>query len=259
MLKLYEHPLSPYAQKVKIALYEKAIPFDAIVPDLFGGTDGRFMSSSPRHEVPTVIDAGVEIFDSTIILEYLEDKWPEPAMLPESPEERARVRMLEELCDTYYEAINWGIAEIRFFGRAKGELAETMLARAGEQIGKMQTRLEREIGDRDFFNGDEFGWGDLAVYPHVAGSALHGFPPVEGSQLAAWLAQVSERQSVSSCSEAAMQALQTFQNLEPIVEQGLLKREYRDHRLEWVLRSGGMQIVVDGLKKNNIRFSVELD
>jgi glutathione S-transferase len=259
MLTLFEHPLSPYAQKVKIALYEKNIAFEATTPDIFGGTDAGFTSASPRREVPTLVDGDVAIFDSTIILEYLEDKWPQPAMLPATPAARARVRMLEELCDTYFEAINWGLAEIRVFGRAKGAVAEQMIARAGEQIGKMHARLERDLGARDFFNGDAFGWGDLAVYPYLSGSATWGYPPPPTSRLAGWLARVSGRESVTKCAEAAMAALGGFQNLEPIVEQGLFKREYRDHRLEWMLRSGGTQVVLDGVAKGNIRFSVELD
>ena len=48
-----------------------------------------------------------------------------------------------------------------------------------------------------------------------------------------------------------------FQNLGPIIEQGLFVREYRDHRLEWMMRSGGAQIVLDGMQKRTIRFSVE--
>ena len=49
MLKLYEHPLSPYAQKVKLALYEKGIGFEAVVPNfLGGGVEAEFAASSPR-------------------------------------------------------------------------------------------------------------------------------------------------------------------------------------------------------------------
>src|SRR5215470_7011100 len=138
MLKLFEHPLSPYAQKVKIALYEKCQTFESMIPNFLGGIEGNqeFAATNPRLEVPGLIDGDTTVFDSTIILEYIEDKWPQPAMLPSTPAERARVRMLEELCDTYYEAINWGIAEIRVFGRATGRLADQMLARAGEQIDK---------------------------------------------------------------------------------------------------------------------------
>ncbi len=257
MITLYEHPLSPYAQKVKIALYQKGVPFEPVTPDIFGNGTPEFVNSSPRREVPSLVDGETTVFDSTIILEYIEDKWPQPALLPATPAERARVRMLEELEDTYHEAINWAIAEIRVFGRAQGELAEQLLQRAGEQIGGMYKRLERELGRRPFFNGEHFGWGDVSVYPYVAGSTGNGFPPPGGSELSAWLERVSQRESVRKCAAAALEALAGFQNLGPIIEQGLFVREYRDHRLEWMMRSGGKQIVLDGMAKGNIRFSIE--
>jgi glutathione S-transferase/RNA polymerase-associated protein len=260
MLHLYEHPLSPYAQKVKLALYEKGIEFDASTPDIFGGSDERFVRSSPRREVPSLLDDDCTVFDSTIILEYLEDKWPEPPMLPSGPAERARVRMLEEMCDTTYEAINWAVAEILVFGRARGELAERLLGRAREQIAGVHAWLERQLGERDFFNGGSFGWGDAAVFPHVSGSAaLAGVAPPGGSRLAAWLTRVADRPSVKKVTASAMQAMAGFQNLGPVVESGAFRREYRDHRLEWMLRSGGTQIVLDGVAKGNVRFSIELE
>ncbi|MGH7896608.1 MAG: glutathione S-transferase family protein, partial [Candidatus Binatia bacterium] len=165
MLKLLEHPLSPYAQKVKISLYEKEIPFEAAIPNIFG-EDAEFARVSPRREVPALIDGETSVFDSTIILEYLEDKWPSPPMLPETAAERARVRMLEELCDTYYEAINWALAEIRYFRRATGELAAQLNRRAAGQIGGVHAWLERQLGDRPYFDGSRFGWGDLSVIPY---------------------------------------------------------------------------------------------
>jgi len=257
MLILFEHPLSPYAQKVKIALYEKSIPFELVVPDILGGGDARFAAANPRLEVPALVDGDLKVFDSTIILEYIEDKWPKPALLPTSPAARARVRMIEELCDTYYEAINWGVAEVRVFGRATGALAEQMLARAGQQIAGMNARLERELGSTAYFNGETFGWGDLSVYPYVAGATGNGFPPTAGSALSAWLERVNARDGIRKCSTAAMEALAGFQDLGPIIESGAFVREYRDHRLEWMMRSGGQQIVLDGMAKKNIRFSVE--
>src|SRR5215510_12175618 len=103
MLTLYEHPLSPYAQKVKIALAEKGIAFESHVPDILGGSDREvFLTLNPRLEVPTLVDGDSAIFDSTIILEYVEERWPEPCLLPAAPVERARARMIEEVCDTYY-------------------------------------------------------------------------------------------------------------------------------------------------------------
>ena len=93
---LYEHPLSSYVQKVKIALREKGLAFSAELPPDFGATnsqgrppDGPFAAANPRAEVPVLIDGEVTLFESTVILEYLEDKWPEPALLPRDPAARA--------------------------------------------------------------------------------------------------------------------------------------------------------------------------
>jgi glutathione S-transferase len=258
MLKLYEHPLSPYAQKVKIALYEKGIPFEAAIPNLFGEPEADFLGASPRREVPSLIDGDFTVFDSTVILEYLEDRWPEPALRPASPRDRARVRMIEDQCDTYVEAINWGLAEIRVFGRAAGDLAERITARAGEQIAGVHRWLERELGDRTWLNGDAFGWGDLSAWPYVAGSAMNGFPPPAGSHLAAWLERASARDSTQRCAAAVGPVLESFQNLGPLVESGAFVREYRDHRLEWMMRSGGVEVVLDGIARKNVRFSFEL-
>ena len=259
MLTLFEHPLSPYAQKVKLALYEKGVPFETRIPNLFGDTEPEFVESSPRREVPSLIDGDFTVFDSTIILEYIEDRWPKPAMLPASPQERARVRMIEEICDTYYEAINWGLAEIRVFGRAQGELAEQMSVRAGQQTAGLQRWLERALGDRPFFNGDDFGWGDLSVHPYAAASQMWGFPAPVGSKLEAWLERVGQRDSAKQCAAAVAVVMESFQNLGPMVESGLFVREYRDHRLEWMIRSGGIDVITAGLAKKNIRFHVELE
>ena len=80
MPKLYEHPFSPYVQKVKIALYEKNVAFEVEVPDAFSGAPTEYAKTNPRLEVPTLVDDGFAIFDSTIILDYIEEKWPTPAI-----------------------------------------------------------------------------------------------------------------------------------------------------------------------------------
>jgi glutathione S-transferase/RNA polymerase-associated protein len=257
MIQVFEHPLSPYAQKVKLALYEKNVPFESVVPNILAGGDAAFAAANPRLEVPALVDGDLKVFDSTIILEYIEDKWPKPALLPATAAERARVRMIEELCDTYYEAINWALAEIRVFGRATGALAERLVARAGQQIAGINARLERELGNRPYFNGDQFGWGDLSVWPYVTGATGNGFPPAAGSALARWHERTSARDSAQKCTAAVVEILPTFQDLKPIIDSGVFLREYRDHRLEWMMRSGGAQIVLDGMAKKNIRFSVE--
>jgi len=257
MITLYEHPLSPYAQKIKIALREKGLEFEAVAPGGLGagGAQGDFAKASPRGEVPALVDGEVSIFDSTIILEYLEDKWPTPAMLPTDPAERARVRMLEEVMDTHFEAINWGLAELNWFRRAEGELAETLRANAKAQTDGFFAWLEGQLGTRAWFNGESFGWGDLSVVPYVNGSLGVGHPPARGSKLSAWLERANARASVAKTIEEMAAPRLPMTDAASLVEQGLFKREYRDHRLEWMIKSGGLEVVVKGLERDNIRFS----
>ncbi len=258
MIVLYEHPLSPYAQKVKIALREKGVAFEPRIPDLFTGGDSDFQAANPRREVPALVDGDTAVFDSTIILEYLEDRWPEPALLPSGAAARARVRMLEELCDTNTEAINWAVFEVRVFQRATGALADALLTRAAEQVAGVNAHLDRQLGGQPFFNGTRFGWGDLCAVPLVHTAAMSGHAPAEGSALARWLDQARARPSVAQTFEEATHSLGGFQMLPELVRSGQFVREYRDHRLEWMLRSGGVDIVLEGMQRKTIRFSHEL-
>ena len=259
MTKVYEHPLSPYAQKVKIALREKGVSFDLALPGGLGagGADGEFLTANPRAEVPVLIDDATAIFDSTIILEYIEDCWPQPPLLPAGAGERARVRMLEEIMDTHYEAINWALGEVGWFRRAEGELAGALRANAARQTRGFHAWLERELGARAWFNGDYFGWGDLAVVPFVAASAGLGNAPESGSKLAAWLDRVLTRPSVAKTVGEARAFDPGAVDVADLVAKGLFKREYRDHRLEWMMKSGGVEVVLKGLEADNNRFTAD--
>ncbi|HVJ55521.1 MAG TPA: glutathione S-transferase family protein [Aliidongia sp.] len=259
MLTLYEHPLSPYAQKCKIVLLEKGIPFEATLPNGFGSgqAGGDFTVGNPRHEVPMLIDGDLRIFDSTVILEYIEEKWPTPPMLPRDPAARARIRMLEDVADTHYEAINWGLMEIGFFRRATGALADTLKTRAAEQTAGLLSWLETEIGAREWFNGESFGWADAAIVPHVGTSAAAGLGPAPASPLALWLDRCKARPSVAAVDRAAQEwRAGVPSDFSGALAQGF-RRQYRDHRLEWMMRSGGLSVVLDGLEKNNLRFGNE--
>lgn len=258
---VYDHPLSPYAQKVKIALSEKGVAFEAPLPEAIGSgsASGEFAAASPRGEVPALVDEdGTRVFDSSIILQYVEERWPAPPLLPAKPAERARVRMLEDVMDTHFEAITWGLAEIDYFGRADGELAEQMKERAARQIEGWLGWLGQELGDRRWFNGDTFGWGDLCVAPFLNGAAGFGHAP-EGV-LGEWHRRVNERPSVAACAAAARAAASegsgiSLDQVRAALDQGLFKREYRDHRLEWMIKTGGLDVVAEGLAKRNIRFT----
>jgi glutathione S-transferase/RNA polymerase-associated protein len=257
---VYEHPLSPYAQKVKIALDEKGVAYEPKMPNAIGSgqPDQEFLKANPRGEVPALIDGDVKIFDSTIILEYIEDKWPSPALLPKSPVDRANARTIEEVMDTLFEPINWGMGEIRWFKRAEGERARTLEARAMSQARGIYQWLTRHLGDAPWFGGDTFGWADLSVVPYLNGARGNGFGPEERAPLGQWLSRANERASVRKSAQAAADSIKGMTQVAGAVQSGMFKREYRDHRLEWMIRSGGLDVVLEGLRNNNIRFSNEL-
>jgi glutathione S-transferase/RNA polymerase-associated protein len=257
---VYEHPLSPYAQKVKIALDEKAIPYAVKMPVAIGsgGPDPEFLKTNPRGEVPALIDGDVLLFDSTIILEYIEDKWPDPPILPKDPAARATARMIEEVMDTAFEPINWGMGEIRWFKRATAEQARAIEARAAGQARGLYAWLARHLGERDWFGGERFGWADLCVIPYLNGARGLGIGPDAHSALGRWIGRANERPSVARAAKAAADSLSAMSAASDAVKSGVFKREYRDHRLEWMIRSGGIDVVLEGMRNDNIRFSNEL-
>jgi glutathione S-transferase len=91
--------LSPYVRKVLVVLNLKGIPYevDPIVP--FFGND-RFSQISPVRRIPVLIDEQVTLADSSVICQYLEDRYPEPALYPANIVDRARARWLEEFADS---------------------------------------------------------------------------------------------------------------------------------------------------------------
>ena len=178
---VYEHPLSPYAQKVKIALDEKGMAYETKMPAAIGTgqPDREFLNANPRGEVPALIDGEVAIFDSTIILEYIEDKWPTPALLPKDAAGRARARTIEDVMDTAFEPINWGMGEIHWFKRARANARDARGPRRGQARGLYEW-LTRALGDAQWFGGDTFGWADLCVVPYLNGASGFGIGPRRG-------------------------------------------------------------------------------
>ncbi|HEX4341609.1 MAG TPA: glutathione S-transferase family protein [Polyangiaceae bacterium] len=256
MITLFDIPLSPYAQKVKMALLEKGVVFEAQIPDL-DEPDPDFVALSPRLEVPAYVDGEVRLFDSSVILEYLEDTFRETPLLPEKPAERARVRLIEEMCDTAYDAVNWGVAEVTVFSRATGDVAERLLTMARTQVTALNDRLEHELVGRQWLNGDAFGFGDVVAYPFVNSAASLGNKPVPGSKLEGWLKAVRGRPSAVRLRDDVIATLPRFMNRPKDIADGKARRQYRDHRLDWMLRSGGLDIVVDGIRNGTIRFSID--
>ncbi len=253
---LLEHPLSSYVQKVKITLREKDIPFTVEIPqDLGSGrSGGTFKAANPRIEVPVLIDGPDHIFDSTVIMEYIEERWPNPPLLPRDPAARAFARITEDVCDTHYEALNWEFGEILWFKRATGGLADKMKAEAARQTAVLQGWLSERLGAAPWFNGEAFGWADAAAAPMVNRSVHYGMGPNPESPLARWHARLCKRPSVAATFAEFDSAAARMSEAAGAYASGERRREYRDHRLEWMVKSGGIKVVLDGLLNSNIRF-----
>ena len=255
---LYDHPLSSYAQKVKIALREKGVAFERMLPEDFGTgrRDTAFAAANPRGEVPVLLpDGKTPIFDSTVILEYIEERWPEPPLLPADKLARAQARMTEDVCDTQYEAVNWGFGELLWFRRANGALAETLKAAAARDTQALQRWLTERLGNADWFGGERFGWADVAAAPMVNRSVHYGLGPDQGSPLTRWHARLRERPAVAETFAEFDAAAVRMAAAADFYRTGGRRREYRDHRLEWMIRAGGIDVVLVGLREKTIRFS----
>jgi len=99
-VKLYGTPLSPYFCRVWFAALAKGIDLELEIgpPDVLSDPNRK---RSPTGKIPFIEDGGVLLYESEVILEYLEDKYPEPTLLPADAADRARSRLISRLVDLY--------------------------------------------------------------------------------------------------------------------------------------------------------------
>lgn len=192
-LTLVSHHLCPYVQRAAISLAEKRVPFERIYVDL-GNKPGWFETISPLGKVPVLVveDGRKEnvIFESAVILEFLEDTQPHP-LHPEDPVERARHRAWIEYGSAILAAI-W-----RFYSANQ----ESELAAQAAELSAMFDRVQAELAQGHWFGGDRFGLVD-AVYGPIfryfdAFDRIGQFGILEDKpRLAAWRARLAKRPSV---------------------------------------------------------------
>jgi len=151
-----------FGAKVEIALREKGADFELVmVPfvkgDRYDPKHPEVLRINPKGQVPVLVHGPVEIFDSTLIFEYLEDAFPEPRLWPDTPAARAEARLLELKSD---DIIFMNIA--RLFGledTPDDPVAVAARARAFEHYQEMEARLK----GRDFLAGS-FSYADIAFF-----------------------------------------------------------------------------------------------
>lgn len=170
--------------------------------------------------------------------------------------------MIEEICDTEYEATNWGIAELLWFDRGSFnlKLQQSMLEQGKRHVeclqrwlGEKLDEIAQETGGL-FFGGERFGIVDACVAPIVNRSVTLGLG-IAHPGLAAWMERVRCRESVRLTFDEYERALPGMKVLSEAVARGERRREYRSSRLEWIVKSGGLEIVRDGIERDNVRFT----
>jgi glutathione S-transferase len=212
-MKLYNMNLSNFATKSRIVVYEKGVNIElAPIP---GGDNksAEYLKINPFGKVPCLDADGVIIPESEIINEYLDEKFPNPPLMPKSPEARAKVRTFTRMHDLYIDP------PLRtLFGHLNPKSRDDKVVT--EKLTELQARLDQLEGmlppAGNFATGPEFTLADCALAPTTfflvnmlpgfgAKSALDGRP-----KYAAWWGKVQERPSIKRALAEMTEALKAF-------------------------------------------------
>lgn len=154
VMTLYSDPKCPYCHRVRLVLAEKGISFDVVDVDPANLPD-ELMDFNPYGTVPTLVDRDLRLYESRIIMEYLDERFPHPPLLPVDPVSRASARLYMYRVDKDWYAlvdlIKKGRAEDAT--RARKELRENLIAAAPVFAAK------------PYFMSDEFSLVDCCIAP----------------------------------------------------------------------------------------------
>lgn len=198
MTRIYSGPLSMFGAKVEIAAREKGVAFELVmVPfiegDAYEPKHPEVLRVNPvKQQVPVLvdeIDGGVSLFDSTQIFEYLEDRYPAPALWPEGIADRARARQLEQKSDeVFFPHV------IKLFGLQDAMQSAPAVAACAACA-------------RDYLAGP-YGFVDIAFYMACVFADRKGAGMTEATpRLLAWRTRVGERPAVRAVVDPMMRFL----------------------------------------------------
>jgi glutathione S-transferase len=185
---LYTAERCPYAARARITLAEKGIAYDAVEIDL-QDRPGWLYEKNPLGRVPVYEeDEGLVLPESEVIMEYLEERFPDPGLWPADPAERALGRLwLKRFDDRLGQA---------YYAARRGDGRDELEARLVE--------LDRALEAQPYLTGREYGLADIGYVPWILraranlGIDLESFPSVD-----AWLARLSARPAVAAELEPA--------------------------------------------------------
>ncbi len=200
-LVLYDYPASPNSRKVRIVLAEKGLSFETRTIDISTGEQRseEYLTVNPTGKVPALqhIQDGetVNVYDSTIIVEYLEDAFPEPTLFPATAAGRARARILEDWADNIFaDPIGELFGQFVFTSERRRNSARIHQARM--RAIELLKQLDAELSDgRSYLLGD-YSIADAALTPNMAYADLFGVPFGELlPKTAEWFTRLKNRPS----------------------------------------------------------------
>jgi len=157
-MRLISATPSPYARKVRIALAEKGIPFE-LVTEVPWNNDTSLPLYNPLEKLPVLLtDDGGSVYESSHILDWIERKYPQPALVPSDDDGYLEAKRVQVVADGACDAL-----VLSFFERARPEPSAAWLARQMRKVEGGLGDLARTLGDRGFMVRDSFGLGDIAT------------------------------------------------------------------------------------------------
>ena len=176
-MKLIGAVTSPYVRKVRIVMAEKKLEYQLVLEDVWAA-DTTIVQSNPLGKVPClVMEGGEALFDSRVIVEYLDTLSPVGKLIPPSGRERTEVKTWEALADGLLDAAIAARLEAHWAGRSDSERSQTWIDR---QLGKVHDSLaamSQGLDDKPFCAGTHMSLADIAVgcalgyldfrFPHI--------------------------------------------------------------------------------------------
>ena len=176
-MKLIGSPVSPYARKVRVVMAEKKLDYQYVIEDVWA-LDSSITQSNPLGKVPClVMEGGEAVFDSRVIVEYLDTLSPVGKLIPVQGRERAEVKTWEALADGLMDAALLARMEVLFKGRTEAQRCQAWIDRQMDKINAVLKAMSTGLADKPFCSGIHFSLSDVAVgcalgyldyrFPHV--------------------------------------------------------------------------------------------
>jgi glutathione S-transferase len=162
MMKLIGALTSPYVRKVRIVMAEKKLDYQLVLEDVWASD--AILKANPLGKVPClVMEGGEAVFDSRVIVEYVDTLSPVGRLIPASGRERAEVRTWEALADGVLDASIEARLEQTWAGRTDAQRSTAWVARQMAKVNAAIIAMSKGLGDKPFAAGIHFSLADIAV------------------------------------------------------------------------------------------------